>query len=271
MDSTLLWSTIAAMYGLLFGSFANVVVWRFPRGESLVRPSSHCPDCSSPIQWYDNIPVASWLVLRGRCRNCGVPISLRYPVIELLSALLWALGVLAFGPSLRAVFAIAFYYVLLILAAIDIDTFRLPNVLVAVLAGGGAVGVVVSEVTGTRVVPLIDASGSALQAALTGAVLSAGTALLIALVYQWARNAQGFGFGDVKLLAVIGLFLGPHGVLSLFVASMVGAMYGIAVSRKDDKGMRAMVPFGPFLAGAAILVSVVGPQVWSAYMRLVTW
>lgn len=270
MEPTFFWALIAGLYGLLFGSFANVVIWRMPRGESLVTPGSHCPDCSTPIPWYDNIPVASWLLLRGRCRNCGKAISIRYPMVELASGALWALAVLAFGPSARAGFAIVFYYVLLLLSAVDLQTFRLPNLLLGILAAVGAAGVATSSLTRTPALPLIDAGLQPWWAAIIGAVASAGTALAIALLYKLMRNAEGFGMGDVKLLAVIGLYLGPHGLMTLFLASIVGAVYGVIVSRRHADGLKARIPFGPFLAGSAVMISLIGPQAWSAYMNLVT-
>jgi leader peptidase (prepilin peptidase)/N-methyltransferase len=269
MSSTLLWASVAGLYGLLFGSFANVVIWRYPRGESLVSPGSHCPACDAAIAWYDNVPVVSWLVLRGKCRRCGKPISIRYPIVELSSGLLWALGVLAFGVTPRAAFAIAFYYLLLILSAIDLDTFRLPNAIVGLMGAVALLGIGLSSVLGRGVLPLVDTAFLPWQASLIGAASSAGTALAIALLYRLLRNAEGFGMGDVKLLAVIGLYIGPHALMTLFVASIIGAVFGIAASRRSSEGLKAKIPFGPFLSASAIAVSVVGPQLWASYMRLV--
>ncbi|MRR35468.1 prepilin peptidase, partial [bacterium] len=127
-------SLIALVFGLVFGSFANVVIWRFPRGESLSAPASHCPLCERPIRWRDNIPVVSWVILRARCRDCGTPIHWRYPAVELLTALLWVLAVLKFGATPRAVMTACVFYLLVILAFIDLDVRRLPNPIVALLA-----------------------------------------------------------------------------------------------------------------------------------------
>lgn len=256
-------------FGLVFGSFANVVIWRFPRGESLSHPGSRCPACETPIRWYDNIPVVSWLVLRGRCRECAASISPRYPVVEVLSGLLWLSSFLLYGLSLRSAFAVVFFYLLLILSAIDLDTYRLPNALVGITALTGLAGVGVGMLTGQAVVPLTG-DGSPLLNALGGSIASAGLALAIALLYSAARNKQGFGMGDVKLLAAIGLFLGFYGVLVLFVASVVGALFGIMVSTRSAEGLAAKIPLGPFLAFAALLVAAWGPQMWSWYAGLVT-
>jgi len=144
-----------ALFGLLFGSFANVVIWRFPRGESVVRPGSHCPRCDAPIAWYDNIPVLAWLVLRGRCRQCSEPISARYPLVEAASGALFLLAALVWGPSARALFGAALFWFLLTLSLIDLEHMRLPNPLVGALALLGLVGVLLSQLLGQDVVPLV--------------------------------------------------------------------------------------------------------------------
>lgn len=260
---------IVTVLGLAFGSFANVVIWRFPRGESLSRPASRCPSCDTPIAWRDNVPVLSWMILRGRCRSCRSPISIRYPAVELASAALWVLAWVLWGVSLRTAFGIVFFYMLLILAIIDIDTFRLPNPIVAVLGAVGATGVAVSALTGEAAVPLFE-SGSPIAFSLWGAVGSAGLALFIALVYSVARKREGFGMGDVKLLAVIGVFLGLYGVLVLFVASVVGAGVGIWQAARSDSGLSAKMPFGPYLAAGAVVVAVWGPALWTWYSGLIS-
>lgn len=263
---------IMFVLGLAFGSFANVVIWRFPRKESLSSPPSHCPSCDAPIRWHDNIPVVSWVALRGRCRACGEPISVRYPLVEALSGLLWLIAALEFGFSLRAGFAAAFFYLLLILSAIDLDAYRLPNPLVGLCAAVGGVGAFLYQVTGLPAVPLVDFGGwlaSPLVAALVGALLSSGLALGIALLYARMRKREGFGMGDVKLLAAIGLFVGPYGLLVLFFASVAGAIAGIVAALRSDEGLAKAYPFGPFLAAAAVGVSLYGPGVWGWYMGLV--
>lgn len=253
------------LFGLLFGSFANVIIWRLPRGESLASPGSHCPSCDTSIAWGDNIPVISWLVLRGKCRACGVAISPRYAVVEMTSAALWILAALAFGPTIRTGFAIAFYYLLLVLSAIDLETRRLPNPLVATLVVVGAVGVGFTYVFKTACVPLIDVPGGAALFSLAGALVSSGTAAGIALLYGMARKVDGLGMGDVKLLFAIGLFLGPYGLMVLFLASLFGAVFGIIASTRSSDGLMAKIPFGPYLAASAVAVSIWGPPVWVWY------
>lgn len=260
------------LFGLAFGSFANVVIWRYPRGESLSVPGSHCTRCDTPIAWYDNVPVLSWLLLRGKCRVCGEPISMRYPLVELGSGALWLLAYFTYGLTLRCAFAIAFFYLLLILSAIDIDTMRLPNGLVGLLLAIGVVGVAVSAVSSVSAVPLtIGPSGIWGQPVVFSAIgllASAGLAGGVAALYALARNVQGFGMGDIKLLAVIGVFLGLYGMLVLFVASVAGSVVNVIGLRSGGKSLATKVPFGPYLAGAAVVVAIWGPAAWAWYMGL---
>lgn len=263
--------------GLLFGSFANVVIWRFPRGESLSNPPSHCPRCGHPVRWYDNVPVVSWVALGGRCRDCGEPIAWRYPAVEALSAVLWVAAGLAFGWSLRTVWAVFFFYVLLILAFIDLDLRRLPNVLVGILAAVGLAGALVSQFSGIPAAPLVGGGGGGfwgqpLVLAVLGAVLGAGLSLAISLVYALVRRRQGLGMGDVKLLGAMGLFLGPYVLFAYLAGTLVGAMFAIvalAARPKPSAGDRAAahmtIPFGPWLAVGAVLTALWGPAAWAWY------
>jgi leader peptidase (prepilin peptidase)/N-methyltransferase len=269
--STLSWAflALAATLGLAFGSFANVVIWRFPRGESLSHPSSHCPRCETPIRWHDNVPVLGWLLLRGRCRSCAEPISPRYPAVELLSGLLWAAAALAFGFGARAVFAAAFFYLLLILSFIDLDTMRLPNPIVGLLAVLGLIGSALAQFSPVDAVPLVGFGGllaSPLLASIVGAVVSAGVALSIALAYSAVRKADGFGMGDVKLLGAIGIFLGPYGLMTLFFGSLAGAIAGVIVAARNGGSVTAKYPFGPFLAAGAVVATLAGPTIWGWYL-----
>jgi leader peptidase (prepilin peptidase) / N-methyltransferase len=262
------------VFGLAFGSFANVVIWRFPRGESLSHPASHCPSCGTPIRWHDNVPVVSWILLGRKCRACGVSISARYPTVELLGGLLWLAAGVQFGLSARLPAALFFYYLLLILAFIDLDTKRLPNKVVALLFVVGLLGALAAQFTGVPVVPLFTVGGGIWAAPLVssalGAAVSAGVALLIALAYARVRRTQGFGMGDVKLLGAIGVFLGPYGLMTFFVGSALGAIYGLANARARNRSLRETFAFGPFLALGAVLVTLWGPTVWTWYVTLVT-
>lgn len=261
-------------FGLLFGSFANVVIWRLPRGESLAQPGSHCPVCGAPIAWVDNIPVLSWLLLRGRCRSCAVSISIRYPLVEALSGILWLVAGLRFGMSWMTAITVLLFYTLLILTFIDIDHQRLPNVLVGALGVVGLLGVVVSGVTDTTLAPLVGVAKAGTfsrpwSAAALGVVLGGGASLLLSLGYGAVRGKTGLGMGDVKLLGVLGLFTGPYILMVLMLGSIMGAVYGILAMRGNPERGSTRIPFGPFLAAGAAVTVVVGPDLWSVYAKLV--
>lgn len=260
------------LFGLVFGSFGNVVIWRLPRGESLSAPPSHCPHCDSRIAWYDNIPVLSWVLLRARCRGCGAPISARYPAVELLSAVLWISAGWRFGQSLAAIPAILFFYVLLLLAFIDWDSMRLPDVLTLPLGGVGFLFAIAAQWTGRAIVPLTPVSAGLfaqpILAAVAGSVLAAGIAWGIAAVYGSVRKTKGFGFGDVKLLAAMGPYLGLYGVIALFFGSILGAAYGLIAIAAKKLELRTKFPFGPFLAAAGVLTALFGPAFWQWYAGL---
>lgn len=262
----------AFVFGLVFGSFANVVIWRLPRGESLSHPGSHCPSCDHPIRWYDNVPILGWIALRGMCRDCGQRISLRYPLVELTSGLLALLAVRVFGPSVTALAAAFLYYILLILSMIDLDVRRLPNQLVLILGLGGLGFVVYSQASGVSTLPLTAASGvfaGPAVATLVGAVTAGGVTLLISVLYGSARGRAGLGMGDVKLLVALSPFLGVYTLAVFFVGSIFGTVWGAVAASRKGTGGATKFAFGPCLAAAALLLSVWGEQVWAWYARLV--
>jgi leader peptidase (prepilin peptidase)/N-methyltransferase len=262
----------AGLFGLLFGSFANVVIWRFPRGESISTPGSHCPTCDTPIAWYDNIPVVSWLVLRGRCRSCDARIAARYPLVEVASGVAFAAAVAAFGFGARGLVAACFFWLLLVLALIDLDCMRLPNPLVGALAAIGAVAVLAAQLTGTAIAPLVGvASGGLLSGPLAsagaGVLLGAGLSGGIAAAYGALRGKRGLGMGDVKLLGAMGLFLGPYTIMSLFFGSLLGVVAGVIGAR--GRGLReARLPFGPWLAVGGVITALAGPAILAWYLGL---
>lgn len=261
------------LFGLLFGSLANVIIWRVPRGESIVSPGSHCPSCGADIRWYDNIPVLSWVYLRARCRVCGTRIATRYPLVESISGLLWLTAALLWGMGLRTAFGIAFFYLLLVLTFIDLDHYRLPNSLVAILAGVGVVGVVLSGIGAAQVVPLVALPATGFLAnpfaySVLGVVLGAGVSGLIALVYSLARGKTGLGMGDVKLLGVLGIFLGPYVLMVLMIGSVLGTLASVFLIARGAEVSKTRVPFGPFLAVAAVLVCIAGQPIWLWYAGL---
>lgn len=261
----------AALLGLLIGSFLNVVVWRVPRGESVVHPASHCPNCGHAIRRYDNVPVLSWLVLRGRCRDCGAPISPRYPAVELGTGVAFALVAWWFitvrmpqHPSLAggAVELVAFVYLAAItiaLALIDLDVFRLPNAIVlpSYLVGGALLGVSA----------LLDGEGTSALTALIGAASLFAFYFLIAFVYP-----AGMGFGDVKLAGVLGLFLGWVGwgalAVGAFTAFVLGGIFGVALLLVRRAGRKSRIPFGPWMLAGAWVGIVAGEPIAAGYLGM---
>ena len=228
---------IAGGFGLIFGSFLNVVIHRLPRGESLFFPSSHCPSCGHALRAIDNIPLLSWLALRGRCRDCGAPIASRYPLVELLCGATFALAVLEFGWTWATLSACALGALLLVIAFIDLDHLL---VLDSTVLAGVVIGLAFA-LAGHRLIP-------ALEGAAVGLVIFGG-------IFALTRGA-GMGLGDVKLAAMLGLFLGFPLSLSAAVASfIIGAIIAIPVLAARRRGRRDALPFGPFLVMAAILAT----------------
>ncbi|MBS3974910.1 MAG: prepilin peptidase [Actinobacteria bacterium] len=272
MDLIDLWFFVGLfLLGLALGSFANVVIWRFPRGESVVSPPSACPECAAAITWRDNVPVLSWLLLRARCRACQAPISARYPIVELLSALLWLVAALFFGVGAQAIVVGIFFWTLLVLTFIDIDTMRLPNPIVGALGVFGAALAVYSHFAAVPVLPFTHepAIGSPLLQALIGTLTAGGVSLAMAQLYKGVRGRAGMGMGDVKLLAAIGPFLGVYTIGVLFAGSVLGALWALSGAAVKQLDINARIPFGPFLAAAAVLVALFGPDVWHWYVALV--
>jgi len=270
--SQVLGAAAFVLFGLLFGSFANVVIWRVPRNESVVSPGSHCPSCNAAIAWYDNVPVVSWLVLRGRCRACGMAISSRYPLVEAASGALFGIAALRFGLTWQAVLAAVVFWLLLVLSMIDIDHYRLPNPLVALLAGLGCVAVVVAQAMNIALAPLTAEPGTWLVempvlAGLLGFIVGGGVPAGIAWAYGAIRGKQGLGMGDIKLLAALGILLGPYVVMTLFLGSVIGMVVGLSAARSRSLADRR-IPFGPSLSAGAILTVLAGPELWMAYLRL---
>lgn len=259
--------------GLAIGSFLNVVAWRVPRGESVVAPASACPKCGHAIRPYDNIPVLSWLMLRGKCRDCGASISPRYPIVEAITGVLFVLVAVTMGPAivaatspvaawsaaleLVAFLALAGFGVAL--AAIDLDTHRLPNALVLPL---GATGVIL---LGTAA--LLEGDGAAVLRAGAGAVALGAIYLAIAFV-----TPGGMGMGDVKLALPLGLFLGWTGwgalAVGFIAAFALGVVVGVALILIRRIGRRGGIPFGPWMIAGAWVGILFGNPLSAAYLSL---
>lgn len=247
---------VCGLFGLLIGSFLNVVVWRVPRGESVVSPPSHCPTCDTPISPRDNVPVLSWLLLRGRCRHCQNPISVRYPLVEALTGALWAGLAAWFGPVAQLPAYLVFAAVGVALALIDLDVRRLPDVLTL---PSYPVGIVLLGIASA-----VHHDAWSFERALIG------MAALFAFYFTVAMiSPKGMGFGDVKLSGVIGLHLAWLGwdelVVGAFAAFVVGAVVGIGLIVLGGGGRKTKVPFGPFMLAGALLGVFLGDPVGSAY------
>ena len=243
---------VVLAFGLCIGSFLNVVIYRLPLGLSLVHPPSRCGSCETPIRWYHNVPVFGWLFLRGRCAACGARISPRYPFVELLGGLLFALADLAFPTPLESCAAAFVCLSLLVVFFIDLDHRIIPD---EISLGGTVLGLVLAH---WRI---------GLVPALVAATLGAGSLFAVGWLYEKARGRQGMGLGDVKLAAMLGAFLGLEGlILTVLLASFLGALTGMGlIWAQRGSGVTAL-PFGSFLAPAAVLALVWGPSIWSWYL-----
>jgi leader peptidase (prepilin peptidase)/N-methyltransferase len=256
----LLLDLYALLLGLITGSFLNVVIYRLPRGLSSVLPRSRCPSCREPIRALDNLPVLSWLLLRGRCRRCGAPISPRYPLIEALTAALFVLSAERFAFSAGSAVAALFCCLMIILAVIDLEHLWLPD---KITLPGLLAGVAVQAfLPVTRETPWPGPVG-AVVGAVTGAVI-----LLAAYGGWWlVRREEGLGLGDVKMLALIGAFLGWRGVVvSLLLGAFAGAFLGLTMMAVGRGGMKSQLPFGTFLAVGGVVALFFGPPLISLYL-----
>jgi leader peptidase (prepilin peptidase)/N-methyltransferase len=245
-----------AVFGLMIGSFLNVCISRLPAGESIVRPSSRCPKCRTPIAWADNIPVVSYLLLGGKCRKCGAPISPMYPAVEIVTAACFVAQGIVVGENLPLLAVrLLFTALLIILFGTDLETMRLPNV---ITYPGIAVGLVLSAFLPPGPV-----------ASALGAVLGAAIPWTIRWLWYRLKGVEAMGLGDVKMLAMIGAFLGWQQVwVVLFLASLTGAIVGVTVLRTRGRSMASKLPFGTFLAVAAFVASVVGDALVTWYVGL---
>jgi leader peptidase (prepilin peptidase)/N-methyltransferase len=248
---------LTAVFGLLIGSFLNVVIWRVPRKESLVSPPSHCPSCDAPIRPYDNIPVVSWAVLRGRCRNCRTRISARYPLVELGTGVLFGALAARIGaePALPAYLYLG--AICVALGLIDLDTQKLPNAIVlpsyavmAVLLGGAA---------------LVDGDLDPLKRAAIGLA-----ALWVIYFLLWVVYPSGMGFGDVRLSGILGAYLAYLGWPEWFVGWLagffLGGIFGVVALLSGRASRKTHVPYGPFMIAGALLAVFVGDWIADAYL-----
>jgi leader peptidase (prepilin peptidase) / N-methyltransferase len=246
---------VFAWVGLAVGSFLNVCIHRLPLGLSIANPPSRCPSCGSQLKWYDNVPVFGYLWLRGRCRTCRAPISIRYPIIELITMAVFLLHLYIFGWTPLMAVRLAFACALIVLFAIDLEHQLLPNVITLP-------GIVVGLVASLFVPPGIRDS-------VLGAILGGGVLWLIGEAYFRYSGQEGMGGGDVKMLAMVGAFLGWKQVLvTLVFSSVTGSIIGMLVIAIRRGGMKYALPYGTFLALGALLASLAGEQIVSWYVGL---
>jgi leader peptidase (prepilin peptidase)/N-methyltransferase len=242
-----------ALLGLCVGSFLNVCIYRIPRRESLTWPASHCTACSRPLAWFENVPLVSWLALRGRCRTCGARISPMYPIVELTTAAVFAGAAIVYGWTPLMAVRLAFACSLIVLFAIDLRHRILPNVIT--LPG------VVAGFAASLFLP------PGWVSSLIGIIAGGGLLLLIAEVYYRTRGQEGLGMGDVKMLAMIGAFLGWQlMLLTLVLASFAGSIVGVGLMASGRGGMQAALPFGTFLALGALVSAVAGDVILAWYL-----
>jgi leader peptidase (prepilin peptidase) / N-methyltransferase len=253
-------SILVFVVGLVLGSFLNVCIYRLPRGESVVRPASRCPSCSTAIRAWHNVPVISWLALRGRCASCNAPISWRYPAVETLTGLVALALWRGLGPGPAFGVAAAFAPMMIVLFLTDYDHQLLPD---AVTLPGFGVGIALAWWN-----PFLGEPGwPRLVAAFTGAALGSGILWGIGALYKRVRGAEGMGFGDVKLMALVGAFTGATGVaVTLFSASIVGAIVGLLLIPLRGKSLKNELPFGCFLTPAAMVALLWGRLILEAYL-----
>jgi len=253
MTDPLVFPWVVAVFGLMIGSFLNVCIYRLPRHESVVFPPSHCTRCGKAIAWYHNLPIVGWLVLRGRCASCGDRISIIYPLVEALTGAVFALNAWWFGPTPLLLVRLLFSCVLIVLAFIDIEHRILPNRITLS-------GIVVGFLASVWLLP-------GWRSSLIGILIGGGVLWAIGELYFRLRGVEGMGMGDVKMLAMIGAFLGWKAVLfTVLLASILGAIVGLAMMAGRKGDMKYALPFGTFLSIAALTASFVGDRFVDWYL-----
>jgi len=256
ISPAVIYALFAFAFGAVVGSFLNVCIYRLPRNESVVFPPSHCPNCDYQIRWYDNIPILSYLVLRGKCRGCGQRISLQYPLVELINGLLTLALFLRYGPSF--VFAVLFVFccAMVVVTFIDLEHQIIPD---SISLSGIVLGFIASF--------FIPSHGW--LNSLLGILAGGGSLLLVAYGYQLIAKRDGMGGGDIKLLAMMGAFFGWKAILFIvFAASLMGSVIGISIMLAKKQDSTLAIPFGPYLASAAILYIFYGKRLIFWYLTL---
>ena len=244
---------VAVLFGLVVGSFLNVCIYRLPRRESIVWPASRCTSCGRELAWFENVPVFGWLALGGRCRTCRAPISAMYPIVEAVTGALFGAAMYWYGPTPLGAVRTVFGCAMIVLFVIDLQHRILPN---AITVPGALVGVAISFFL-----------PPGWQSSLIGLLIGGGVLFAIAEAYYRVRGVDGLGMGDVKMLAMIGAFLGWQlALVTLILASFGGAVLGLGLIATGRGGMQAALPFGTFLAVGAAIAAVAGDPLVAWYV-----
>ncbi|PIE75105.1 MAG: prepilin peptidase [Deltaproteobacteria bacterium] len=257
MNTEILIFIAAGIYGACIGSFMNVCIARIPEKMSIVSPRSYCPSCGSQIKWYDNIPVISYLILSGKCRQCNKKISIQYPAVEIMTAFFSVYSISSFSFTLKALAVFIFVSVLIVISFIDLEHKIIPDIIS--LPG----------------IPLFFAAGFFimgwnLKNLVLGVLVGGGSLYLVALIYYLITKKEGMGGGDIKLLAMIGAFIGYKGVFfTVFASSLTGTLAGIAFMLLKEKNFKYAIPFGPFLSLGAVIYIFLGKYLINVYMNLI--
>ena len=250
----------ATFFGLCVGSFLNVCIYRIPYSKSILYPGSMCGSCGVPVRFYDNIPVLSYFILGGKCRNCKAPYSMRYPIVELLTGLMALAVAMKFGFTLESLIYFVFICTLLVVTFIDIDHQIIPDVIS--LPGIPIFFLAAFALPSATFIDTLVNSG-------LGVLIGGGSLLLVGWLYMIIAKKEGMGGGDIKLLAMMGALIGWKGILfTVFVSSAVGSVVGLAVMMRTRKGMKLAIPFGPFLSIGAITYIFFGQALMRWYFNL---
>jgi leader peptidase (prepilin peptidase)/N-methyltransferase len=271
-------TAVVLVFGLLVGSFLNVCIVRLPRGRSIVTPPSHCPRCKTGIRFYDNIPIISFLLLRGKCRNCGEPISWRYPLVELMNGLFYVWIVREFAIGGEAFLMMALCSSLIVITFIDFDHQIIPDVITlpGMLVGLSLAPFFMSALSDTlpfhldHILPHTGPYLTAFLNSLIGLILGGGPLFAIGWIWEKLRHVEAMGGGDVKLMGMVGSFLGWKGaLLTIMLGALAGSIVGVWLIAMKRHKMEKVIPFGPYLAAGAVAAAFYGPDIIAWYLGLI--
>ena len=251
---------VVTLFGLCIGSFLNVCIYRIPQSKSILYPGSMCVSCGAPVRFYDNIPVLSYIILGGKCRNCKAPFSFRYPMVELLTGLMALAVVMKYGISFESLIYFVFICSLLVITFIDIDHQIIPDVI-------SLPGIPIYFLAAFAL-PTTSYADTLINSVL-GILIGGGTLFMVGWLYMLATKKEGMGGGDIKLLAMIGALIGWKGILfTIIISSFVGTIVGVIVMMRTQKDMKLAIPFGPFLSIGAISYIFFGKEVIYWYLNM---